>query len=311
MTSGRWCDGRHSSRSERMSTPTLGFGWNDVAFSGSRRPSAAIRSDQVEVGCRHQHGDARSVREPAERIVDRVVVLDAARSRAASAGSRSSCSTSTAARSARQVQLDGRPAVAVGGDQGVRGQSARTRRPRSTGCEAAPTAGRPRRGRRASTPGQDPVDRAEEERGVVLVDQHRQARGRWRRRVLAAASAGRPRSGGGRRRSGPGVGQAVVDGGRAAAVSRIAQTRWRWLGAVDELVDRRRRAAPGRTSSRTRPGPRCTSRIGAGLSCQLGHPVGELGGLGGVDALVRERPRDPRAAWPGARCRGRRPGRGR
>ena len=27
---------------ERMSTPTLGFGWNDVAFSGSSRSSAAI-----------------------------------------------------------------------------------------------------------------------------------------------------------------------------------------------------------------------------------------------------------------------------
>ena len=41
---------RYSSCSERMSTPMLGLGWNDVAFSGSRRPACATRTTRSKSG---------------------------------------------------------------------------------------------------------------------------------------------------------------------------------------------------------------------------------------------------------------------
>ncbi len=42
--------GDYSSRSDRMSTPTLGLGWNDVAFSGSSRPASATRTTRSNSG---------------------------------------------------------------------------------------------------------------------------------------------------------------------------------------------------------------------------------------------------------------------
>ena len=158
---------------------------------------------------------------------------------------------------------------------------------------------------------QDPVDGAEEQRGVVLVDQHRQAAvGR-----AAGCAALHPQVGGV-------AVVAVGDQGRASrpAPRRAASSS---LGVADRpdpvpLARRGRRtrrsgsvASTASTSSRTGPGPRCTSRIGAGLSCHLGHPVGQLVDLHGVDALVREDRPVGAAAWRGARCRGRRPGRAR
>ena len=86
-------------------------------------------------------------------------------------------------------------------------------------------------------PVEDAVDRAEEQRRVVLVDQHGQAAVRGRAGLRAAAAAGRRRSGGGRR--------------RAARGCRRVRRRWRrsavrvadrpdpvpLLAAVGELAD--------------------------------------------------------------------------
>ena len=64
-----------------MSTPRLGFGWNEVAFSGSSRPPAQCGAPG------RSPGPASARRRPAvrsrrERVVDRVVVADALRRRA-------------------------------------------------------------------------------------------------------------------------------------------------------------------------------------------------------------------------------------
>ena len=298
----------HSSCRERMSTPTLGFGWNDVAFSGSSRPPAAT-GGQVEVRGRHQHGDALCRAEPVEGRLDRVVVLDPA-GRRGSAGTRSSWRARRrpgprAACSLRVAQR--RPSVS---DERGRRQA---RRPRRGGRPASSWHRRPRRrrrGRRGVTPVRIRWIGAEEERGVVLVDEHREAAVVGPPGCAAAASAGRPRSGGVRRRSGPGVRPAPRRARRASLGSRIAQTRCRcsarstksstggsastWCtisrtpaGAAVHEQDRRRVELPARSSGRRarRPAPGGCPRAGGR--------------------------RGPRRGWPGARCRARRRGRAR
>ena len=144
--------------------------------------------------------------------------------------------------------------------------------------------------------GQHPVDRTEEERGVLLVDEHRQAAVgraagerrcmrryaayRWWPSAISAWLAARPRRGGpaARGRGSPRPGAAGRCGPRS-----------------------RRSGAPAITcctTARTVAGARCTSRIGAGLSGQLGHPVGQLVGLRGMDPLVRQHGAVLRAGGP-------------
>ena len=62
VTSGRMVQrARHSSRRDRMSTPMLGLGWNEVAFSGSSRPAWATRTT------RSKSGPASAPRRPGRR----------------------------------------------------------------------------------------------------------------------------------------------------------------------------------------------------------------------------------------------------
>ena len=69
----------HSAGSARMSTPTLGFGWNDVAFSGSSRSAAAMLSTCSKLGAGIRIGDAVRPLDRSQRLVGRVMVPDRAR----------------------------------------------------------------------------------------------------------------------------------------------------------------------------------------------------------------------------------------
>ena len=208
-----------------MSTPTLGFGWNEVAFSGSSRPASADPRDEVEVGAGHQHRHARDCgARPAPRRPSGGR-RSAARA-ASSAGSRSSCSTSTAARLPPSGSRSVAQCGAVGGDDGVLG---------CQGAEGLPAARRERRPRAAQAAPQvvegaaeqDPVDGAEEERGVVLVDEHRQPAVR---RAAGGAARCMPQVGGvavvAVGDQGAGAGQRRVERGEVLGASRIAQIRW-------------------------------------------------------------------------------------
>ena len=180
----RWGDGvagggggeerpAHSSSSERMSTP-------DRAWAGRRWPSraaagvpATIWSHQVEVRGRHQQATPAARHVP-QGLLDRVVVGDPSRRAAAAAGSSSSCSVSTAARPRGDPQLQPGPDV----------PSVSTRVLGPSAAIACSSVGR-REGRERRRPPRRPRPARcavrvrwiapEEQRGVVLVDQHRQA----------------------------------------------------------------------------------------------------------------------------------------
>ena len=113
---------------------------------------------------------------------------------------------------------------------------------------------------------EQPVDRAEEERCLVLVDDHHEAVAVGGPRVavvqgdrggVAVVSVGdqEPRSGEGR-----------ADGLAGWSGSRIGPDPVLLAGVVDVLPVRRRRCAPAGSPPARPPGPRWTSRIGAGLS---------------------------------------------
>ena len=189
--------------------------------------------------------------------------------------------------------------VAVGGDQRVAvparrpPRSERGRSKRGPGARAAASRSSRRRCR------QDPVDGAEEQRGVVLVDQHRQPEVVGAARVLAAGAAGRRRSGGGRRRSAP--------GSRPARASRAARS----LGVADRPDPVALAAAvgelAGRASAASTVRARCAAPrrargapagSGPGSSRISRHPVGQLGGLHGVDRPRAGRPPGRRGSGP-------------
>ena len=125
----RWPRPAHSSRRERMSTPTLGLGWKDVAFSGQQTAVLGGAQHVGEVGDRHQDRESATAGDRAEGLVDRVRVADRPRP----------------LRQRRQHVLvqdldrepvvgprqgDGGPVVPVGDDDGA---SARGRRSRPAG----------------------------------------------------------------------------------------------------------------------------------------------------------------------------------
>ena len=189
---------RHPSLSDRMSTPTLGLGWNDVAFSGSRRPACATRTT------RSKSGAGISTATPWTVLI-RVRASSTEwwkptrRSRSASEPSSSSWRTSTAARSggsesAIVAQLwpsvatsvswasaAKAPTAAIGAKVADRGRLGRA--PRGT-CRGGPGEWRPGTGE--CLPGRRAW----------------RVRGRPHRRELPAASGGTRHSGGARRRSG-------------------------------------------------------------------------------------------------------------
>ena len=131
------------------------------------------------------------------------------------------------------------------------------------------------------------MDRAEEERGVLLVDQHRQAAvGRAAGRAPLHAQVGRVAvvSVGD---EGLARGQRLVDARRGARGSRIAQTRCRCSFRSTKS------STGGSASTRVHDRPDLGRRTvheqdRCRVERQLGHPVGELVGLHGVDPLVRE-----------------------
>ena len=204
----------HPSRSDRMSTPRLGFGWKEVAFSGSSRSWPAMSDDLAHVGGRHQHGHAEIRADLGQGVVDRVVVADPARP----------------VRERRHelvvqhldrclvvavLELDRGPPLGVGDDQLREERARRWRRSRTARWRVVPTE------RAASSTSSNEVPAktrwigAEEERGVVLVDQHGQALSRRSVRcpllqpqvggvaVMAVRDQG-ARAGQGRRRPAPG-----------------------------------------------------------------------------------------------------------
>ena len=204
----------HSSRSERMRTPGFGLGWNEVAFSGSSRSAAATRSTTSTsgAGIRTAVPPVRRSWLSAESTEWWWWIRAGPRG---SAGTTSSCRASTAARSAGRSSLRVAQVAAVGDDQGLRAQGAE--RGRAVG-DVVPDADR--LGRRGEVveldAGQHAVDRPEEQRGVLLVDQHRQAAVERAARVaglhpqvgrIAVVPVGDQR---------PAAGQAVGEGGEAS-----------------------------------------------------------------------------------------------
>ena len=165
----------HSSRSERMSTPTLGLGWKEVAFSG-QQPVGGGDPQHL----RRSRAPASAPPRPCapcdgrERLVDGVVVADRAGRACGSAGIRSLVQDLDRERgrggrsSARVAQSWPSVATSVSGPSAATaglGVAGRRTMPAPVGAPASVVE------RRSA---EDPVDRAEEERGVVLVDQHRQ-----------------------------------------------------------------------------------------------------------------------------------------
>ena len=113
----------HPSRRERMSTPTLGLGWKDVAFSGSSRPCSATRSTSPKSGAGIRTataaavGDARASASSTEWCVADVGAGCAQRrQQVARAGPR------RRARSGCAASASDAPVVAVGRDQRVGAQ---------------------------------------------------------------------------------------------------------------------------------------------------------------------------------------------
>ncbi len=66
----------HSSRSDRMSTPRLGLGWNDVAFSGNNRSSPAMRSTRSTSGAGSSTAAPTSGLHLGQGVLDGMVVPD-------------------------------------------------------------------------------------------------------------------------------------------------------------------------------------------------------------------------------------------
>ena len=244
-----------------MSTPTLGFGWNDVAFSGSSRSSAAILSTRSTSGA----GISTATLSLRSRL--RVASTEWWYSirwgPRGSAGTRSSWSCSTAARSSGRCSLSGGPAAAVRGGEGGRAEGVH-----GGGAVDQLEAGADHLGGRGEVvqadAGQDPVDRAEEERGVLLVDQHRQA-------AVGRAAGGAPLHAQVGRVAvvavgdqGLALGQPVVDGGEQLGVPDRPDP-VPLLVAVHEVVDRRLARSRGARSRGSPAGARWTRRIGAGL----------------------------------------------
>ena len=117
----------HASFIGRMRTPRLGFGWNEVAFSGRSPPDSTIARTCVEVGAGQQHrrrGGAASLRArrrrcggarpsgAARRAGQHAVVQP--RTAAARARSHGRRRATSCRRSARGGCCPGRPARAVG-----------------------------------------------------------------------------------------------------------------------------------------------------------------------------------------------------
>ena len=85
----------HPSVTGRMRTPRLGFGWNEVAFSGSSPPASTKARTWSKSGLGSSTAGA-SVRERGEGVVDVVVVARYASAGAPGAGAAASCSHATA-----------------------------------------------------------------------------------------------------------------------------------------------------------------------------------------------------------------------
>ena len=264
---------------------SAGRRWPSRAAAGRRRRSRAP-------GRRRGAGISTATPSPAQLVqgrVDRVVVARSAVARAGSAGSRSSCELLDGGAVLGQVQLDRRPPASVGQRPGWPGR-ARARRPgRSTRSKPAPTASAAAARSSRPTPVQDAVDRRRGRAGCPPGRPASPGRGRW----------GRP----GARRCMPQVGGvpvvAVGDQGLAGGQPRVdrgEQLAGRGSprpGAAGRCGRRSRRSgcgpAPGAATAPDRGrAPRCTSRIGAGLSASSAIRSASSSACTRVDALVRE-----------------------
>ena len=257
----------HSSRSERMSTPDAGLRLEGRRLLrqqpvGARRPAAPGRS-RAPASARRRCAAGR----PRPRASSTEwCVADRARRASASAGSRSSCSSSTAARSSARRQLERRPVVPVGRDQVVGREGGRARpdgpaarlhggserRSRSASVEARAGSGGSRRGRAGCRPGRP----ASPGRASVPGEPG----------CVGAAAGGRRRSGGGRRRSAARASRARR--AMPVEVGRVADRPDPVVlpGPVGELVLGGRRAGRSREQvAQADAGARWTSRIGAGF----------------------------------------------
>ncbi len=287
----------HSSRSERMSTPMLGLGWKEVAFSGSSRSPPTIRRTRSKSGAGISTATPPVRGRLTQGVVDRVVVLDAvglASQRREQRGRGGPPPQPVPAGRSRASVAHSR---AVGDDQRARSERGH-RLGRAAGGEGAEARRRLVQRRRGWS---------------------RRGCGGWRRGTAGVSSwstsMARPAVGGGPRRrllhaqvgrvpvvavgdQRAGVGQQAVEVG-AGPGSRIAQIRWwsplrssnSWSAAPGEhrpeqLADGGRAAVDEQDRRR--------------VHAHLGHPVRQLGGLDGVDPLVRvarpARPAGRRAA---------------
>ena len=296
---------RHPSLSDRMSTPMLGLGWNDVAFSGSSRPACATRTTRSKSGAGISTATPSTVlirvrasstewwkptrrslrREGAEQLV--VEDLDGGPV-------------------GRQRERDGRPALAIGGDERVLGEC----------CEGV-RGGDRGEGRRVGTGSaellerraeDDPVNGAQEQGSVGLVDEHGEsAVGRTSGSLLLHPEIG---------------GIAVVpvgDQGTRAGQRRVETVdvihvaqgpdSVPLVGSVDVLVQRRRRERSVHELADLR-GAAMDQQDGRGVELPRAHPVGELRHLLRMDALVRDDRAIVGARSRGGRCRALRRGRG-
>ena len=245
--------------SERMSTPRLGLGWNDVAFSGSSRPRLTTRTTTSKSGAGISTPTAVGPAQ-GQGLLDGVVV----RHLRGTAGSGRGPVEPFDRQQPPVRDVDRRPGVAVGRDQGPGGQGDERR----TGLQA-PRRRTPRPGAAASR-SSSPTPRSvrwmapRKSGGVVLVDQHRQS--------AVPAGAGvlvlQPQVGGvpvvavgdehgGRRELV--VDQGDVGRGVGCATDRCCCSARSLKSRYGVVVTRRR------TRSRTSAGPSCTRRIGAGF----------------------------------------------
>ncbi len=274
----------HPSSSDRMSTPMLGLGWNDVAFSGSSRWPETIRSTRSKSGAGISTATRRRSADAGRGCPRRSGGSRAAAASPGCAGCSSSCSTSTAARCPDEVQLEACPGPAVGDDQRGRPQG-RHRGLLAGRGELAPGPRRPSRRRRggsaASVRWMAPRNRGVSSWSTSIaspVSALVPGRCSCRPQVgrVAVVAVGDQRSG---------VGEVLAELGQQPGIADRPEPVVA-LGVVDELVVRR-----ARPSRRGRGRARATGR-GAPAGSEPGsapsRPSGsrELLGLRPVDALV-------------------------
>ena len=161
-----------SSCTERMSTPRLGFGWNDVAFSGSKPPRFTRSRTAAKSGA---GSSTATVRRFARLSASSAAWWNAIEVGAsASEGMSAVCSHSTSSIPAPLGGVTTAHCSRIREDQGVGRERRPGPRPGRPGARDPPAAMAAAVTSATVTPGECPMDGAEEQGSVGLVHEHGQ-----------------------------------------------------------------------------------------------------------------------------------------